>query len=198
MPNNNHNPILRQAMRLVLLYLALVLAGTLAKPLFVLAQPAAVSGSTGWSGIGQAMLHGLLLDVATAGYLIAPVWLLCGLGLWVRLRGWRVAYKVWAAVVGAALALVLVGDACLYGFWHTKLDATVWNYLAQPEGALQSVSMGYACAPHWPWWPWRCCSITCRCSPLCHAARLHTRPTAREPHAAQGGGGPLRGSWPAD
>lgn len=144
MPNNNHNPILRQAMRLVLLYLALVLAGTLAKPLFVLAQPAAVSGSTDWSGIGQAMLHGLLLDVATAGYLIAPVWLLCGLGLWVRLRGWRVAYKVWAAVVGAALALVLVGDACLYGFWHTKLDATVWNYLAQPEGALQSVSMGYA------------------------------------------------------
>ena len=144
MPNNNHNPILRQAMRLVLLYLALVLAGTLAKPLFVLAQPAAVSGSMGWSGIGQAMLHGLLLDVATAGYLIAPVWLLCGLGLWVRLRGWRVAYKVWAAVVGAALALVLVGDACLYGFWHTKLDATVWNYLAQPEGALQSVSMGYA------------------------------------------------------
>ena len=95
MPNNNHNPILRQAVRLVLLYLALVLAGTLAKPLFVLAQPAAVSGSTGWSGIGQAMLHGLLLDVATAGYLIAPVWLLCGLGLWVRLRGWRVAYKVW-------------------------------------------------------------------------------------------------------
>ena len=46
MPNNNHNPILRQAMRLVLLYLALVLAGTLAKPLFVLAQPAAVSGNS--------------------------------------------------------------------------------------------------------------------------------------------------------
>lgn len=130
MPNNNHNPILRQAMRLVLLYLALVLAGTLAKPLFVLAQPAAVSGSTGWSGIGQAMLHGLLLDVATAGYLIAPVWLLCGLGLWVRLRGWRVAYKVWAAVVGAALALVLVGDACLYSFGtpnSTPRCGTIWH-----------------------------------------------------------------------
>ena len=42
------------------------------------------------------------------------------------------------------MALIFVGDTCLYGFWGIKLDGTVWTYLDNPTGALSSVSKGYA------------------------------------------------------
>ena len=141
-------PPLKYILRAIALYVALVLVMVLAKPLFVMAQTAEVRQALQPTDLLQVMWHGLPLDLATSGYLIAPVWLLLGLTIWLTkpLKGWRKLFKTYAVVVSAALALIFVGDACLYGFWHAKLDATVWTYLAQPQGALQSVSMGYALA----------------------------------------------------
>ncbi len=135
---------MRQFLRYIFLFLALVAVFVLAKPLFVLVQSSELRHDVDAALVMQAMLHGLPLDLATTAYLTAPVWIGLGLALWLRLKGWRIVFKTYALVVSAALALILVGDACLYSFWNAKLDATVWSYLAQPQGALQSVSMGYA------------------------------------------------------
>lgn len=132
------------ALRFTLLYVLLVVLMSLAKPLFMFAQPADVAGTFTSHDVWQVMVHGLPHDLATAGYLIAPIWLLTGIAVWIRIKAWRIAYRVYTIVVAMALAMIYVGDACLYSFWHTKLDATVWTYLAQPQGITQSVSMGYA------------------------------------------------------
>ncbi len=87
--------------------------------------------------------HGLSLDIATAGYLTAPLWLLLGVSLWVRIPRLRTVGTVYAAIVGVVLSIIWVSDACLYSFWSIRLDGTVWNYLDSPKGALASVSTLY-------------------------------------------------------
>ena len=129
---------------LLLFYVLLVTLFVLAKPCFVFAQDKTVCGEVSLSDLLQAVWHGLPLDLATAGYATAPLWLLLGVSLWVRIPFQRSLHRIYCALLAAALALIFVGDSCLYGFWGIKLDGTVWNYLSQPQGALSSVPMGYA------------------------------------------------------
>lgn len=135
---------LGEASRLLAFFAGWTLVFALAKIIFIFTQPMAVRGAVAGADVWQVLRHGLPLDLATAAYLSVPVWLLTGLSLWVRIPGLRYIYKVYAALCAVVLSLVLVADDCLYGFWGIKLDATIWNYLAQPEGALQSVSIYYA------------------------------------------------------
>ncbi|MGN1242394.1 MAG: LTA synthase family protein, partial [Alloprevotella sp.] len=125
-------------------YGALVLLFMLAKPCFIYVQSEAVRGEVPAADMARILWHGRPLDLATAGYATAPLWLLLGLSLWFRLRGLRIVYRAYAAIVAAVVSITLVADTCLYGFWGIKLDGTIWNYLSQPGGALASVSMNYA------------------------------------------------------
>ena len=125
-------------------YGAIVLLFMLAKPCFIYVQPATVRGEVSAAELAHIVWHGLPLDLATAGYATAPLWLLLGLSLWFRLRGLRIVYRAYVGLVAATVSLTLVADACLYGFWGIKLDGTIWNYVSQPGGALASVSMNYA------------------------------------------------------
>ncbi len=136
----------KQALRFVALYVVCLAIFAISRLCFVWVQPVDVRGALSAGDLLQISLHGLPLDVATAAYLCAPVWLCLGLGLWLRVKGARIIYKVYAALVAVALSLILVGDACLYRFWNMRIDATVWNYLSQPQGALQSVTMVFALA----------------------------------------------------
>lgn len=91
-------------------------------------------------------VHGLPLDLATAGYLTAPVWLCLLVSCWVQLprnRWTHSLYILYIGVVSLLLALGLLADICLYDFWGIKLDGTVFNYLDSPQGAIDSVSGGY-------------------------------------------------------
>ena len=97
--------------------------------------------------------HGLPLDLATAGYLSAPLWLALSFSVWVRpretspLRIWSAGiYVLYIGVVSILLSVILVADCCLYGYWGIKLDGTVLAYLDSPKGAAASVSGGYAAA----------------------------------------------------
>lgn len=135
---------MRQFLILLRFYLTLVLLFVLAKPCFVWAQRPEVRGSVSVSDMLSSVWHGLPLDLATAGYATAPLWLVLGFSLWVRVPRLRYIYGVYVALVAALLAVVGVSDSCLYGFWGIKLDGTVWNYLDQPQGALVSVSASYA------------------------------------------------------
>ena len=61
---------------LLLFYVLLVTLFVLAKPCFVFAQDKTVCGEVSLSDLLQAVWHGLPLDLATAGYATAPLWLL--------------------------------------------------------------------------------------------------------------------------
>lgn len=90
--------------------------------------------------------HGLPLDIATACYILAPMWLLVGINIWTKINHAQAINKAYAALLSTVLSLIWVADACLYGFWGIRLDGTVWNYLDSPSGVLQSVSVMYIIA----------------------------------------------------
>lgn len=87
--------------------------------------------------------HGLPLDIATACYILALVWLFIGINVWVKVGHAKTIGKIYAGLLATVLSLIWVADACLYGFWGIRLDGTVWNYLDSPSGVLQSVSILY-------------------------------------------------------
>lgn len=133
------NPLLR-------LYAALLFFFLIAKPCFVMVQKADLcDGITVWDTL-FAMWHGLPLDLATAGYLVAPVWLVTLYGILFNEtpRFFPTLRKAYAILLAAVCSIVFVADTCLYSFWGIKLDGTVWNYLDKPQGALASVSFTYA------------------------------------------------------
>ena len=94
---------------------------------------------------GAVWWHGLTLDIATAGYLTAPLWLLLLVSLFVPIPSLllRRIYTTYAVVVGALLALIGVANQCLYAFWGFPIDGTIFTYLDSPKGAAASVSPLY-------------------------------------------------------
>ena len=119
-------------------YVTLVVAFAISKPCFMLAQ------RVGGGGDCLAVVwHGLPLDLATAAYLAAPLWLALAVSVWVRIPRLRLGYQVYVAVISALLAVIFVGNVCLYSFWGFPLDSTVLAYLDSPRGAAASVSWGY-------------------------------------------------------
>lgn len=120
-------------------YFGLVLFFLLSRPLFLL-----YCGSLpDLASLPGVMLHGLKLDLATAGYLSIPLWLALLTSIWVKIPGLRLCYTVYIIIVSVMLSLIFVGNACLYGFWGIPLDSTVFVYLDQPGGAAASVSFLY-------------------------------------------------------
>ena len=68
------------------------------------------------------------------------------IGIWVKLplKCLNIYYRGVNTLLAVLLALIFVADTVLYSFWEFKLDGTVFNYISQPGGALQSVSPLYA------------------------------------------------------
>lgn len=133
-------------LRFVVVYILYVAIFALSKAFFLWVQPYSIQSQVSFCELLQAMWHGLPLDLATAGYIVSPIWLCMEISLWLSGCWWLRLYKIYIALVSIVLSLIYVGDACLYRFWNVKIDATVWNYLSQPQGMLQSVSMEFALA----------------------------------------------------
>lgn len=123
-------------------YLSLLLVFLAAKPVFMLYNGATARGVS-CTDYADVLLHGLPLDLATAGYLSIAVWLLGLLTTWISLRAWRRIALGYFGLTAALLSLILLADTCLFAFWDIKLDGTVFNYLDSPQGAVASVSTGY-------------------------------------------------------
>jgi phosphoglycerol transferase MdoB-like AlkP superfamily enzyme len=124
---------------LVKSYAVTVLLFLAAKVVFML-----FNGSGHDAGVGDALAvlhHGLSLDLSTALYFLVVPLLACIAAIWVRVP--KLMLKVYFAVVATAFALAFVADTSLYAFWGFKLDASCLQYLDQPEGITQSVSVGY-------------------------------------------------------
>ena len=124
---------------LLKIYGVTVLLFIVAKVLFVLCNGAG-HGVT-FSDMLAIIVHGLSLDLSTALYFLIVPFLVCMVSIWVRVPQW--VLKIYYAIVAFAFALAFVADTSLYEFWGFKLDASCLQYLSQPEGITQSVSVGY-------------------------------------------------------
>lgn len=126
-------------------FLLLLLTFVAAKPLFLLFNGGAAHPYA-FGDVIAVMWHGLPLDVATTGYAVIPYYLLLCIGIWAKLplKCLNIYYRVVNALLAVLFALIFIADTVLYSFWEFKLDGTVFNYINQPGGALQSVSPLYA------------------------------------------------------
>ena len=126
---------------MIFLFLTLLLLFEADRLVFVWMNHPEAALPSGW--FTSTWWHGLPLDIATACYILAPVWLIIGINIWVKVHHAKTIDKAYAGLLAAVLSLIWVADACLYGFWGIRLDGTVWNYLDSPSGILQSVSILY-------------------------------------------------------
>lgn len=132
----------KRIVSLLMIFAAFLLYFVLQKPVFMIYNDA-LSKSISLSEYGQVIWHGLSLDAATAGYLTAVPWLVLLVSIWFKkfpLRKLLVSYYI---LVSLLVALIFVGDMCLYPFWNFKLDASIFLYLDSPQNAMASVSVGF-------------------------------------------------------
>lgn len=125
-------------------YITLVGCFALAKVIFI-AYNSACDTTFTFADAVMAILHGSPLDMATAGYFAAPLWLGLLIGLWWRTQARSILFKTYCALISLLIAACLIADTGLYEFWGIKLDGTVFAYLESPEGAINSVSTAYIC-----------------------------------------------------
>ena len=87
--------------------------------------------------------HGLSMDVSVSCYLLILPWLVCLIAsLWRRMpMNWiLIPYYILVALL---MAVIVGGDTVLYEFWKFKLNAAIFSYAQNPEGATASVSTAF-------------------------------------------------------
>lgn len=88
------------------------------------------------------LLHGLRLDVAVAGYLSLLPCLLAVVNTWIKGRALRVLDYVWKGyfvIVALLLAMAILLNIVLYGYWGFPLDSTpLFYFLTSPKDAAAS------------------------------------------------------------
>lgn len=127
---------------LVSFFVALVLIFMLQKPFFMLYNSTA-SPDVSWVDYFRVMYHGLSLDAATAGYLVALPFLVVLISIWFKRFPLRAILIAYYALISLLMAIIFVVDMGLYPFWKFKLDASIFLYIDSPKNALASVSVGF-------------------------------------------------------
>lgn len=142
----SHNPILR----LLLIFVLWTLVGMFSKLPFMALYASEMDGSA-MANILPVMWHGLKLDVAVAGYLTLLPGLLLIVGIWhermsANMRGalhW--ICRIYSAVAAFLVALALVVNLGLYGYWGFPLDSTpLFYFLSSPADAMASITLWQA------------------------------------------------------
>lgn len=123
---------------LLRLWLSLLLLFALGKMVFLMYN--ADVSPFGCADAWQVWWHGLTMDVSTAGYVTALPLLLALVSVWWRRLPLRWVLWPYLTVVAVLLAVIIGGDTVLYEFWKFKLNAAIFGYMQNPEGATSSVS----------------------------------------------------------
>lgn len=96
-----------------------------------------------WQDLWQACLHGIPHDVMIALLLlIIP----CLATIWARVRPnlpLRRLLMPYYIIAGVLCSIIIGADMVMYEFWQFKLGAVVLSYASSPEGASNSVSIGF-------------------------------------------------------
>lgn len=123
---------------LLRLWLSLLLLFALGKMVFLMYN--ADVSPFGCADVWQVWWHGLTMDISTAGYVTALPLLLALVSVWWRNLPLRWVLWPYLTVVAVLLAVIIGGDTVLYEFWKFKLNAAIFGYMQNPEGATSSVS----------------------------------------------------------
>ena len=123
---------------LIRLMMVLLLVFALGKVFFMLYNQSVESFTC--SDVWQVLLNGFTMDLSTCGYLLIIPWLFCFISLWISFP-MRKALMPYYVITGILLGAIIGGDAILYDFWRFKLNASIFSYMQNPEGATSSVSL---------------------------------------------------------
>lgn len=135
MRKNQFNGVLR----LVRGFVALVAVFIVAKCLFVACYPGIYSGESAVTA--RAVWHGLAMDCSMAGYLCVIPALVITAGIWWPRRWLDATLRIYTAVAAVAVAMAVVADTVLYGYWGFKLDTTaLFYFVTSPSAAMASVA----------------------------------------------------------
>ena len=97
----------------------------------------------GFEGFGQlinAAIHGFLLDLSAVSYLVIfPFLFLSSTFIWPKISSkFLSVYHITILII---TTLIVVTDNILYQEWGYKIEMDVFQFLKQPQGALQSISI---------------------------------------------------------
>lgn len=131
---------MKRIKQLVSIFCAWTLVGVYGKLMFVAVYHSLI-GVTSFGDVMGIISHGLKLDVAIAGYLTIVPALLMMISLWMEYGVIRKILLAYNAIVGTAVALAMVSNTGLYGYWGFPLDYTPVLYLrTSPSDALASLT----------------------------------------------------------
>ena len=124
------------------LFLLWTLIGALSKLAFLAVYASIIDGicASDWWDV---IWHGLVLDVAVAGYLTIIPALIFIASLWTESKVTEWIWKGYVGIVAFISSLAYVANIALYGFWGFPLDNTPLLYIkTSPSDAMASVTTG--------------------------------------------------------
>ena len=123
-------------------FLLWTLIGALSKLVFLAVYASIIDGicASDWWDV---IWHGLVLDVAIAGYLTIIPALIFIASLWTESKVTEWIWKGYVGIVAFISSLAYVANIALYGFWGFPLDNTPLLYIkTSPSDAMASVTTG--------------------------------------------------------
>jgi len=124
------------------LFLLWTLIGALSKLVFLAVYASIIEGISA-SDWWDVIWHGLVLDVAIAGYLTIIPALIFIASLWTESKVTEWIWKGYVGIVAFISSLAYVANIALYGFWGFPLDNTPLLYIkTSPSDAMASVTTG--------------------------------------------------------
>ncbi len=126
---------------LIRLMIVLLVVFSLGKTIFMVYNQSVESFTS--SDVWQVLRHGFTMDLSTNAYLLIIPWLCCFFSLWTGSFPLRKVLIPYYIITGILLSVIIGGDAVLYEFWKFKLNASVFSYMQNPEGATSSVSLWF-------------------------------------------------------
>lgn len=124
------------------LFLLWTFIGVLSKLVFLAVYASIIEGISA-SDWWDVIWHGLVLDVAIAGYLTIIPALIFIASLWTESKVTEWIWKGYVGIVAFISSLAYVANIALYGFWGFPLDNTPLLYIkTSPSDAMASVTTG--------------------------------------------------------
>lgn len=128
-------------------YIMLVVIFLIQKPIFLLVENSSASSPVDaiWSSMISVMWHGLMLDLAIAGYITLLPGLMLLASVWIRKELVRPVFNTYFGLVSFGISLCFTLNAALYPFWKFPLDSTPFSYFfSSPADAFASTSVWFS------------------------------------------------------
>ena len=137
---------MKQLLWLIRTYIMLCVIFIIQKPIFLLVENPSASFHVDniWASIPQVMWHGLMLDLAVAGYMTILPGLLLLSSVWIRKALVRPILNAYFWVISFGISLCFILNAALYPYWKFPLDSTPFSFFfSSPADAFASTSIWF-------------------------------------------------------